>query len=126
VDPKGALASAVTAVIGGMLIVLGILVIRASPTLIRLWIAGDRWFRRLNQRLLGTEWYPLELEFRRFTYWWVPRDIELRAPDDLYSYLLSERFRTHTIVRLWYGVAGVYFVIVGVILIAMAVAWLIE
>jgi hypothetical protein len=127
-DPKGALASAVAALVGGMLIVLGIYVIRASPTLIRLWIAGDRWFRRLNRRLLGTntDWYPLELQFRRFTYWWIPRDVELTSPDDMYSYLLSERFRSHRIVRLWYGIASTYFAIVGGLLIAMAVAWLLE
>ena len=125
---KGALASAVAALVGGMLIVLGIYVIRASPTLIRLWIAGDRWFRRLNRRLLGTntDWYPLELEFRRFTYWWIPRDVELRVPDDVYSYLRSERFRSHRIVRLWYGAAGTYFAIMGGLLIAMAVAWPLE
>jgi hypothetical protein len=125
VDPKGTLASAVTALVGGMLIVLGISIIRASPTLIGLWIASDRWFRRLNRRLLGTDtdWYPLELGFRRFTYWWIPRDVELRVPDDVYSYLRSERFRSHRTVRLWYGVAGTYFTIVGGLLIAMAVAW---
>ena len=111
---------------GGTIIVLGISAILAPPILIRLWIAGDRWFRRLNRRLLGTDWYPLELEFRRFTLWWVPRDVELRSPDDVHSYFLSERFRSRTIVRLWYGVAGTYFVIVGGILIAMAVAWLRE
>jgi hypothetical protein len=114
--------------VGVMIIVLGISVIRAPPTLIRVWIAGDRWFRRLNRRILGTstDWYPLEPEFRRFTFWWVPRDVELRVPDDVYAYLRSERFRSRTIVRLWYGIAGAYLVAVGGLLIAMAVAWLLE
>lgn len=128
-DPKGPEASVVTAILGGMIIVLGVCVILAPPVLlIRLWIAGDRWFRRLTRRLLRTrtDWYPLELEFRRFFHWWIPRDVELRTPDDMYSYFLSERFLSRTIIRLWYVVAATYLVIVGGLLIAMAVAWRLE
>lgn len=113
-DPKGQLASALTIVIGGMVIVLGIFVIRMSPTLIRVFIAGDRWFRRLNRRFSGSDLFWNERFFGwRRAHWWVPRDVELRTPDDLYAYLVSERYRGNKIQRLWSGVAGAYLLFIG-------------
>ncbi len=58
----------------------------------RLWSV---WFgieRRWRWRRFGGGWTHLEKSMRQRGYFWVPRDIPLRSPDDVYAYALSDRF----------------------------------
>ncbi len=58
----------------------------------RLW---ETWFaveRRWRRRRFGGGWTDLERSMRKRGYFWVPRDIPLRSPDDVYAYALSDRF----------------------------------
>ena len=74
----------------------GVLLAIASFGLIfrprRLWTA---WFgieRHWRHARFGDGWSPLESALQRRGYFWVPRDIELRSPDDVHAYALSDRF----------------------------------
>ncbi len=69
-------------------------------------IGASRWFRN---RLYGGRWMPGELILgRRLNYWWVPKDVEWDTPDELYLYLLSDRFWNSRLVRIWYFIGGLW------------------
>lgn len=75
---------------GGVLLALtGLRLIRAPRRLWKSWYAFEHRWRMAR---FGGGWTHVESATRRRGYFWVPRDIELAAPDDVYRYALSDRF----------------------------------
>lgn len=69
---------------GGVLLVLAGLGALAHPR--RIWTL-------LTQRHAGrASWYRSELAIGRRAFFWVPADITLDGPEDVYVYVLSDRF----------------------------------
>ncbi len=75
---------------GGVLLMIAALRVAVGPR--RLWASWFQVERRWRRRRFGGDWTPLERSLRRLGYFWVPRDVELRRPDDVYAYALSDRF----------------------------------
>ncbi len=74
----------------------------------RLWSSWFRFEQRWRASRFGGEWTRIETASRRRGYFWIPRRVELRRPEDVYSYALSDRFWRSPYawcVRLacWYG-----------------------
>jgi len=102
-----------------VLMLLGLNVIRSPRGLWRSWFAVERRFRL---RRFGGGWTHAETRLGRRGYFWIPRRVELRTPDDIYAYVLSDTFWTSPyawFVRglCWY--AGVMLVLLGLIVIAL-------
>ena len=74
---------------GVLLMMAGFWLILRPRRLWRYWFGLERRWR--NARF-GGGWTHLEAAFRRRGYFWIPRRIELRGPEDLYAYALSDRF----------------------------------
>jgi hypothetical protein len=75
---------------GGVLLgMAGVWVIVRPRRLWSYWFAFERRWRR---RRFAGGWTDFERSLRRRGYFWVPRDIDLRAPEDVYAYVLSDRF----------------------------------
>lgn len=111
---------------GGTLLFLGAyFLLRHQRRLWELQTRGRRWVRR---RVFFNQWLPQEqLADRwpgRFGNFWIPRDVLLRSPEDMYRYLLSDRFW-----RSWYAwcvrildaIWAVFFVLFGVMLVRVAI-----
>ncbi len=74
---------------GVLLIMTGVWVMTRPRRLWSYWFGFER---RWRSRRFDGGWAHLERSLRRWGYFWIPRDIELRTPDDLYAYALSDRF----------------------------------
>ena len=75
---------------GGVLLTMaGLWLILRPRRLWRFWYGLERHWRSAR---FGGGWTPLERSLRRRTYFWIPRQIELRRPDDVYAYARSDRF----------------------------------
>ncbi len=97
---------------GGVLLAMAGLLLILRPR--RLWTSWYGIERRWRAARFGGGWTPLELSLRRRTYFWIPRHVELRCPEDVYAYALSDRFwrsRYAWFVRLlcWYAGALLIF-----------------
>ena len=75
--------SAVLLMMGGLGLVL------RPRRLWRSWFGLEQRWRRAR---FGGGWTHLERSLRRRGYFWIPGDIELQSPEDVYAYALSERF----------------------------------
>lgn len=75
---------------GGVLLALTGLRLIREPR--RLWTSWYAFEHRWRTARFGGGWTHVETAMRRRGYFWVPRDIELAAPDDVYRYALSDRF----------------------------------
>ena len=74
----------------GVLLMFGGMQAIARPrSLWRRWFAIERRWR--NARF-GGGWTHLERWLNRRSYFWIPNDVELSTPDDVYAYALSDRF----------------------------------
>ena len=58
----------------------------------RLWTSWYAFEHRWRTARFGGGWTHVETAMRRRGYFWVPRDIQLAAPDDVYRYALGDRF----------------------------------
>ena len=88
----------------------------------RLW---QRWYaleRSWRSHRFGGRWTPLERALRRRAYFWIPRDVELHRPEDVYSYALSDRFwgsKYAWFVRLLCWYAGALLIFFGFAILAL-------
>ena len=64
----------------------------------RLWASWFSLEHRWRVRRFGGGWTHLETALQRRGYFWIPRDIELARPEDVYAYATSDRFW-----RSWYS-----------------------
>ncbi len=83
----------------------------------RLWASWFAVERRWRNARFGGGWTQLEKSLRRRGYFWIPSDIELRSPDDVYVYALSNRFWSSKyawFVRLLFWYAGALLIFFGV------------
>jgi hypothetical protein len=87
--------------------------------LLKAWVRIHRWFRL---KLYRGGWVPEEHLFGRLAYWWIPKDVALRTPDDLYAYLLSDRYWRSWLRRISYLVGGVWFVLAALFVYAVLIA----
>ena len=74
----------------GILLLMGGVGVALRPR--RLW---ERWFaieRRFRRQRFGGGWTHVERRLGRRGYFWIPSRIELRSPDDIYAYALSDGF----------------------------------
>ena len=99
---------------GGVLLLFGGMQVIARPR--NLW---RRWFaieRRWRNARFGGGWTHLERWLNRRSYFWIPNDIELRTPDDVYGYALSDRFWRSPyawLVRALIGYSGLLLIFFG-------------
>lgn len=82
-----------------------------------------QWFdfeRRWRQRRFAGGWSQLEMVLEGRGYFWVPADIELASPDDLYAYVSSNRFwrtRYGWFIRLLCMYAGTLMLFFGIVML---------
>ena len=105
---------------GGVLLIMAGVWVIARPR--RLWSYWYGLERRWRWRRFGGSWTHLEQSLRRRGYFWIPRDVELRAPEDVYAYALSDRFwrsRYAWFVKglCWY--AGLLFLFFGLLVLGL-------
>lgn len=104
---------------GVLLMLLGLNVIRSPRSLWRRWFAIERRFRL---RRFGGGWTHVETWLRRRGYFWVPGSVELRSPDDVYAYALSDGFWRSGyawFVRALCWYAGAILIVLGLIVLAL-------
>lgn len=83
-----------------------------------------RWFRlerRWRERRFAGDWTHLEQATGRRGYFWVPRDLAIESPQDVYAYALSDVFwrsKFSWLVRAfcWYG--GAMLVVLGFLVLS--------
>ena len=103
----------------GVLAIMGGLLLIVRPR--RLWVSWFLLERRWRSRRFGGDWSRLERALRGRGYFWVPRDIELRSPEDVYAYALSGRFWRSGyswFVRLLSGYAGLLLIFFGLVILS--------
>jgi hypothetical protein len=110
---------------GGVLLIMAGAWLATHPR--RPWSFWTRVERRWRNRRFGRAWARGELALGRRGFFWVPQDVELAGPDDLYAYALTDRFwrsRYGWMVRLitWY--AGALLVFFGLVVLAAGIPWL--
>jgi len=106
----------------------GVLLIMVGGWLVthprRLWAAWTQVERRWRNQRFGAAWARGELALGRRGFFWVPRDVDLAGPDDLYVYALSDRFwgsRYGWGVRLLCWYAGALLVFFGLLVLGLGV-----
>ena len=104
----------------GVLLLMGGAVAIFQPR--RLW---QRWFaieRRWRMQRFKGGWTHLENRMRRRGYFWIPAHVELRSPDDIYTYALSDGFwdsRYAWFVRVFCWYAGALLIFFGLLVLGM-------
>jgi hypothetical protein len=101
---------------GGVLLVMAGGWLATHPR--RLWNSWTHTERRWRNRRFGGAWARGELAMGRNGFFWVPQDVELAGPDDLYAYAVSDRFwasRFGWFVRALCWYAGALLIFFGVI-----------
>jgi hypothetical protein len=101
------------------LMMVGINIIFSARGLWTSWFAVERRFRL---RRFGGGWTHAEARLGRRGYFWIPKAIELRSPDDIHAYVLSDAFWTSPyawFVRALCWYAGAMLVLLGLIVIAL-------
>lgn len=104
----------------GVLLLMGGAVAVLRPR--RLW---EGWFaieRRWRMQRFAGGWTQLEHRMRRRGYFWIPAHVELRTPDDIYAYALSDSFWRSgysLFVRVFCWYAGALLVFFGLLILGM-------
>lgn len=109
----------------GVLLAMAGLWLIARPR--RLWASWFAFERRWRWRRFRGGWAPLERRLRGRGYFWVPPDIDLRTPDDVYAYALSDRFWRSGyawFVRLLCWYAGALLIFFALLLLGAGLLWL--
>ena len=106
---------------GVLLMFGGIQTIARPRNLWRSWFAIERRWRNVR---FGGGWTNVERWLNRRGYFWIPNDVELRSPDDVYAYALSDRFWRSGyawLVRalIWY--AGLLLIFFGVVILGAGI-----
>ena len=108
---------------GGVLLIMAGAWLAAHPR--RLWSSWTQVERRWRNRHFGRRWARGELVAGHAAFW-VPRDIDLAGPDDLYAYALSDRFwssRFGWFVRALCWYAGALLVFFGLLVLGLGLLW---
>jgi len=108
---------------GGVLLIMAGAWLAMHPR--RLWSSWTQVERRWRNRRFGRRWARGELVAGHAAFW-VPRDIDLAGPDDLYVYALSDRFwasRFGWFVRALCWYAGALLVFFGVVVLGLGLLW---
>ncbi len=106
----------------GILLLMGGIGVGLRPR--RLW---ERWFaieRRFRWRRFGGGWTHAERRIGRRGYFWIPSHIELRSPDDIYAYALSDGFWRSGyawFIRALSWYAGALLVFFGLLILGMGI-----
>ena len=88
----------------------------------RLW---ERWFaieRRWRTQRFGDGWTRVERKTGRRGYFWIPAHVELRTPEDIYMYVLSDGFWRSGyawFVRVFCWYAGALLLFFGLLILGM-------
>ncbi len=88
----------------------------------RLW---ERWFsieRRWRTQRFGSGWTQIERRTGRRGYFWIPDNVELRTPEDIYTYVLSDGFWRSGyawFVRVFCWYAGALLLFFGLLILGM-------
>ncbi len=104
----------------GILLMMGGIVAVLRPR--RLW---QRWFaidRRWREQRLGAGWTHVERRIGRRGYFWIPAHVELRTPNDIYTYVLSDGFWRSPyawFVRVFCWYAGALLLFFGLLILGM-------
>ena len=91
----------------------------------RAWKSWYEFERRWRLQRFGGGWSKLEHSMRRRGYFWVPKDIDLSSPDDVYAYAFSDRFWRSGYgwfmrALMWY--AGLLLVFFGFLFLAIGIS----
>lgn len=106
----------------------GVLLMMAGIWLIlgprRLWTSWFGLERRWRNARFGGGWTRLELSLQRRAYFWIPRQVEVKRPEDVYAYALSDSFWSSWyawFVRLLCWYAGALLIFFGLAILGFGV-----
>ncbi len=104
----------------GILLLMGGFVAVLRPR--RLWQRSFAIERRWREQRLGAGWTQVERRIERRGYFWIPAHVELRTPNDIYAYALSDTFWRSPyawFVRALFWYAGALLVFFGLLILGM-------
>ena len=119
-----AFLTAIVALLALLILLAGLSALFLARPSGRVAVRTHRWFRK---RFWGGGWTREEMGLYRMFgqrgyYPWLPKDVPVETPDDLYAYFLSDRFWRARLVRPFYIVVGLFLILGAVFFFAVLVS----